>query len=266
MRGPPRALVFDSGAGGLSIVAALRAARHGHFIDYLADTAWFPYGEKGDAALTARLPELLGAAVRTIRPDLMVVACNTASTLALDAIRAAAGPVPVVGVVPAIKPAAALSTTGVIGLLATPRTVQRAYTDRLVSQHAAGLHVLRHGPPDLAMEVERMLGGQREDPGVLDRAVQGLFGQPRGDRIDVVALACTHYPFVRDQLAARAPHGVRWIDSGEAVARRVGALLSLPPGAADSLPGAAWTTGGEDGALRALAGRFGFAAGPVLGL
>ena len=118
-----RVLVFDSGVGGLSVLDAIVASGHVLELDYVADNAWLPYGLKSDAELQARVPALLTSLVAQWSPEIVVVACNTASTIALDQTRAALG-VPVVGVVPPIKPAAALSKTGVIGLLATPATVR----------------------------------------------------------------------------------------------------------------------------------------------
>ncbi|HRE45799.1 MAG TPA: aspartate/glutamate racemase family protein, partial [Terricaulis sp.] len=131
-----RVLVFDSGVGGLSVLDALAASGAGYELDYAADNAWLPYGLKSDAQLRARVPALLASLAEQWAPDLIVIACNTASTIALDAVRAAVD-VPVVGVVPPVKPAAAQSKTGVIGLLATPATVRRTYTDDLIAQFAA---------------------------------------------------------------------------------------------------------------------------------
>lgn len=136
VNGVKRVLVFDSGVGGLSVFDAIAASGFALELDYVADNAWLPYGLKSDADLRARVPALLHSMVQQWTPDLVVVACNTASTIALDAVRAALT-VPVVGVVPPIKPAAAITRTGVIGLLATPATVRRAYTNDLITQFAA---------------------------------------------------------------------------------------------------------------------------------
>jgi glutamate racemase len=259
-----RVTVFDSGAGGLSVVRALVACGIDVDISYVADTAFFPYGDRGDAELLARLPALLDASVETTRADLLITACNTASTLALDAIRAAVR-VPVVGVVPAIKPAAALTRTGVIGLLATPRTIARAYTDALIADHASHVKVLRHGPGDLALAAEQVLAGETVDPAVFERAMEGLLLQENlaGAAMDVVVLACTHYPFVREELAAtRAMAGreVVFLEPGEAIARRTAALLGLPAGSGTATLGTACTTGGALSRLETLVRRFGFAA------
>jgi glutamate racemase len=153
------------------------------------------------------------------------MACNTASTIALDVARAALA-IPIVGVVPPIKPAAALTRTGVIGLLATPATVRRPYTDDLIARFAADKVVIRYGAPRLAAVAEQKLRDRPVDERVVADAVEHLFGAPGGAQIDVVALACTHFPLLRDELAAAAPQPCAWLDSGDAIARRVGALLA----------------------------------------
>jgi glutamate racemase len=236
-----RALVFDSGVGGLSVVQAIMAVGLPLEIDYLADSAWLPYGEKADAALVERIPALVTAAVRALQPDIVVLACNTASTLALTETRAAVS-APVVGVVPAIKPAAALSRTGVIGLLATPATVRRAYTDQLIAEHAGSCAVVRAGASDLVALAEQVLAGAAPDTDRIDAALRLLTGQPGGGAIDVIVLACTHFPLLRQCLEARAPH-ISFIDSGAAVARRVCSVLALQPACGSTRLRLAFSTG-----------------------
>lgn len=226
-----RVLVFDSGVGGLSVFDALVASGAALELDYAADNAWLPYGLKSDAELRARVPALLRALAEQWGPDLIVVACNTASTIALDAVRAAVSQ-PVVGVVPPIKPAAALSETGVIGLLATPATVRRAYTDDLIAQFAADEKVVRFGSSALVAEAERRLRGEAPDNAAVEEAIAGLFDADEGDKIDVVALACTHFPLLAQDLSRAAPRPCRWLDSGEAIARRVSQLLNAETGGA----------------------------------
>lgn len=145
----PRILVFDSGLGGLSIVRELQTLQLEIDLYYLADTAYFPYGEKSDARLIVRVPSIIERGAGACQADLVIIACNTASTLALEQVRASLN-IPVIGVVPAIKPAAALTKTNVIGLLATPNTVARPYTDKLISDFAGGVKVIRHGAVGLA--------------------------------------------------------------------------------------------------------------------
>lgn len=224
-----RALVFDSGVGGLSVLDAIVASGVALEIDYVADNAWLPYGLKRDDDLRARVPALLARLIEQWRPHAIVLACNTASTIALDAVRAVAG-VPVIGVVPPIKPAAALSRTGVIGLLATPATVQRAYTDALIAEFAAAVVVVRAGSTALVDAAEQKLRGVAPDPRVIAEAAGALFASPDGERIDVVALACTHFPLLAQELAAASPRRVAWLDSGEAVARRLAQVLALELG------------------------------------
>ena len=250
-------LVFDSGLGGLSVCAAVQRLGLDLTIDYLADTALFPYGDQSDAVLGARIPDLVAQEADSIGAGAVVMACNTASTLALAQTRAVLPHIPVVGVVPAVKPAAAMTRTGVIGLLGTPATVRRAYTDALIADHAAGVTVLRYGAPDLAAAAEAVLCGQAGPGDAPARAMAGLLAQPDGARMDVVVLACTHFVFVVDALAAAAPAGVRFIDSADAVARRLGEVTGAAAG--DTRFGRARTTGPMTSGLAAAFRRFGFA-------
>jgi len=226
-----RALVFDSGVGGLSVLDAIAASGQALELDYAADNDWLPYGLKSDADLRARVPALLMRLVEQWAPDIVVVACNTASTIALDAVRAELS-VPVVGVVPPIKPAAAESKSGVIGLLATPATVRRAYTNDLIAQFAGDKRVIRFGSSALVEAAEAKLRGEPVPQAAIDEAIDGLFGVPGGADIDVVALACTHFPLLAAELAIAAPRACVWLDSGEAIARRVRNLLINEPGIA----------------------------------
>ena len=230
-----RVLVFDSGVGGLSVFDAIAASGAALDLDYVADNAWLPYGLKSDGELQARVPSLLLRLVEQWAPDIVVVACNTASTIALEQVRAALS-VPVVGVVPPIKPAAALTRTGTIGLLATPATVMRAYTNDLIAKFALDKRVVRFGSAALVHAAEQKLSGVDATGPVITEAVaeavEGLFGAPGGADIDVVALACTHFPLLALELAATAPRPCIWLDSGEAIARRVAHLLGADRGQA----------------------------------
>ena len=225
-----RVLVFDSGVGGLSVFDAIAASGRAFELDYAADNAWLPYGLKTDEQLRDRVPALIARLAEQWAPEAVVVACNTASTIVLEQVRAALS-IPVVGVVPPIKPAAAATRTGIMGLLATPATVQRAYTDDLIAQFAGGKKVIRFGSAALVEAAERKLRG--EDPGqsAITEAVTGLFGAPGGANIDVVALACTHFPLLAAELAAAAPRPCLWMDSGEAIARRLAHVLAAEEGA-----------------------------------
>jgi glutamate racemase len=224
-----RVLAFDSGVGGLSVVQAMIAAELPVDLDYVADFAWLPYGGRPDADLISRVPALIASAASEFAADLVVIACNTASTVALAQTRARLA-IPVVGVVPPIKPAAALTKSGVIGVLATPATIARPYTDQLIADHAGGCTVIRVGSTGLVAAAEAKLAGQPVNLAAITDAVARLFAGPDGARLDVVALSCTHFPFLVEELAAAAPHPVAWIDSGAAIARRVREVLALDAG------------------------------------
>lgn len=246
-----RVLVFDSGVGGLSVLDAIAASGNALDLDYVADNAWLPYGLKSDADLRARVPALLARLTEQWAPDAVVVACNTASTIALDAVRAAIS-IPVVGVVPPIKPAAAQTKSGVIALLATPATVRRAYTDDLIQQFAADKVVVRFGSAALVEAAEQKLRGLAPDPAAIAEAMAGLFEAPRGGEIDVIALACTHFPLLAEELAAAAPREAIWLDSGAAIARRVAQVV----GAAQGAPRTRRAGFTDIGAARAVFGAF----------
>lgn len=240
-----RALVFDSGVGGLTIASEIRRAAPGWTVDYAADSGFFPYGVKSDEELRGRLPTLCASLVEIARPDLLVIACNTASTLSIHDIRAAVT-IPVVGTVPAIKPAADLTRTGVIGVLGTPGTVRRAYLDDLEHQFAVGKTVIRRGSAGLVDVAERHVRGQPIDHEAVAYAVKPLFDGPEGAQIDVVVLACTHFPLIRDAIQAACPPGVQLIDTGAAVARQ--ALRVAPENVGvvvpSGIPLTAYVTGG----------------------
>lgn len=231
-------LFFDSGVGGLSIAGPARALLPGAPFIYAADSAGFPYGTRSEAEIAGRVPALLGRLVERYRPRLVVIACNTASTVALPAVRAALD-VGVVGTVPAIKPAAALSQTRAIGVLGTEATVRQAYVDDLSREHAADCLLLRHGSAELVMLAEAKLRGEATDPVAYARVLAGLFDRPGGDRIDVVVNACTHFPLVEAELAAAAPCPVRFVDGGPGIARRIAQLTAGAEWPATAPPGRA---------------------------
>lgn len=217
-------LFFDSGVGGLSILDPARKLLPNMPVVYAADRAGFPYGTKSEAEIAARVPALLGRLVERYRPRIAVIACNTASTIALSVVRAALD-IPVVGTVPAIKPAALSSETRVIGVLGTDATVRQPYVDRLTAEHGADCKVLRHGSAALVAYVEARLRGGSADPAIVRDALAGLVDQPYGDRMDRVVLACTHFPLVQHELEAAArelgAHSLRFLDGSEGIARRI---------------------------------------------
>lgn len=258
-------LVFDSGVGGLTVAHELMEAAPGLAIDYAADTGFFPYGDKSDEALRARLPEVAAALYDLIQPDVFVIACNTASTLALEDVRAVLA-CPVVGTVPAIKPAAAQSKSRVIGLLATPGTIRRAYTNKLISEFAGSVRVLKHGSVELVKLAEAVAAGARPDLEAFTQAQRGLFEAPGGDEMDIIVLACTHFPLVRKELIASAPRDICYIDSGQAIARQTLRLLNNTSRAKTGTGGRAYITDALENRadMQAVFARFGFS--PTLSL
>lgn len=216
-------LLFDSGVGGLSVLAHVRELLPNASIVYAADNAGYPYGTKSEAEIAARVPALLGRLVERFAPRIVVIACNTASTIALNHVRAALD-VPVVGTVPAIKPAALASKTRVIGVLGTAATVRQPYVDRLSAEFAGDCLVVRHGSAELVDIAEEKLRGVAPDPAVIFRIMDGLFSQPDGQRIDQLVLSCTHFPLLSQEIAAASPSQVVQIDSGDGIARRTAFL------------------------------------------
>jgi len=212
-------LIFDSGVGGLSVLAPIRALLPTAPIVYVADSAGYPYGTKSAGEIAARVPALLGRLAERLDPELIVIACNTASTIALDAVRAALD-VPIVGTVPAIKPAAAVSRTRVIGILGTDATVRQPYVDRLSAEFAADCTMLRHGSAELVELAEAKLRGEAGEPAAYARILDGLFSQLRGEALDTIVLACTHFSLVEEELAAAAGRPISFVDGKEGIARR----------------------------------------------
>lgn len=216
-------LLFDSGVGGLSVLGPTRTLLPQAPIVYAADNAGFPYGAKSEAELAARVPALLGRLVERYRPRLVVIACNTASTIALDYVRAALD-IPVVGTVPAIKLAAELSKSRVIGVLGTAATVRQPYVDELAKRFAADCTVVRHGSPELVELAEAKLRGEAIDPDAIRSAIAPMVR----DRMDVMVLACTHFPLLAEEIAAVFPE-IAQVDGGAGIARRVAHLTKGQP-------------------------------------
>jgi len=233
-------LFFDSGVGGLSVLGPTRALLPSAPIVYAADSAGFPYGTKSEAELATRVPALLGRLVERFDPRLVVIACNTASTIALDDARAALD-LPVVGTVPAIKPASEISTTRVIGVLGTEATVRQPYVDDLAAKFAADCTIIRHGSPRLVELAEARLGGETVSVEDVRAATRPLFDAPDGDRIDTVVLACTHFPLLADELAEAFPR-VAYVDGGPGIARRIAWLTRDQAWPAEAPPGIALFT------------------------
>jgi glutamate racemase len=212
-------LFFDSGVGGLSVLGPTRALLPHAPIVYAADSAGFPYGTKTEAELAARVPALLGRLVERYNARLAVISCNTATTIALDHDREALD-IPVVGTVPAIKPAAEISKTRVIGVLGTKATVRQPYVDNLAREFAADCTIIRHGSAELVALAEAKLAGEAVDLEEIEEAIRPL---AEARELDTVVLACTHFPLLSEELALALP-GVRFVDGGPGIARRIASL------------------------------------------
>ena len=219
----PSVLFFDSGMGGLSVVASVKERLPNLHCHYLFDHAGFPYGEKQEDFLIERVGELLEQAVKLLNIKLIVVACNTASTIVLPHLRHEIK-VPIVGVVPAIKPAAVLSKRKIIGLLATPGTIHRQYTQDLIDKFASDCKVLRIGSTKLVELAENYLAtGFVDDEEVL-KTVKEWVELDKKLQPDVVVLGCTHFPLLKQSLK-KALGEITLLDSGDAIGRRVANLI-----------------------------------------
>ena len=238
----PRILVFDSGLGGLTVYEPVAALRPDAELVYVADDAFFPYGALAEGALVERVVALMDELIGRFRPDLVVVACNTASTLVLGPLRAAC-PTPFVGTVPAIKPAALASRSKLISVLATPGTVTRDYTRGLIDEFAGDCEVTLVGAAQLAAYAESALRGERIADADIAREIAPAFRERAGRRTDQIVLACTHFPLLGVRLAALAPWPVAWVDPAHAIARRVHALLGDASGSGAGTGRAVFTSG-----------------------
>lgn len=233
---PRRLAVIDSGIGGLSVAREIRRLLPNADMVYVADNGGFPYGGLADEAVVERCARIVAAMEELVAPSAVVVACNTASTIALAELRKRFT-IPFIGCVPAIKWAAKETRSGTFGLLATPATVRREYLRELIAQFAQDRTVLTHGSRNLAGLAERRFRGLDVDPALLRAEVDVLLHAPGGEALDTIVLGCTHYTFVLDELRAVSPPHIRWLDPAGAVARRVRAFLSaLPP--TEPAPGA----------------------------
>jgi glutamate racemase len=240
-----KVLIFDSGLGGLTVLAAVARARPDAELIYAADDAFFPYGALAEAALIARVGSVMASLIERHRPDLAVIACNSASTLVLPPLRAAFPRLPFVGTVPAIKPAAEASRTRLVSVLATPGTVARDYTRALVRNFAGDCEVTLVGSARLAGLAEAFLSGEAIDEAEVAREITPCFVE-RGDRrTDHVVLACTHFPLLMEPFVRLAPWPVEFVDPAPAIARRVDALLGKrgAPRPPEALSPAIFTSG-----------------------
>jgi glutamate racemase len=249
-------LFFDSGVGGLSVLQPTRDLLASAPIVYAADSAGFPYGPRSEAEIASRVPALLGRLVERFRPRLAVIACNTASTIALDHVRSALD-LPVVGTVPAIKPAAEMSNSRVIGVLGTEATVRQPYVADLAEKFASDCTLIRYGCGALVDLAEAKLAGEDVSVEAVRSAALPMFEAEGGDQIDVVVLACTHFPLLGEELRSAFPKP-RWVDGGAGIARRIAWLTRDQPWPQQAPSGVmVFTDGAPRSALMSSLARFG---------
>jgi len=238
--------VFDSGVGGLSVLAEIRQLLPAETLHYVADCGHIPYGEKTPAFIRERC-QLIAARLREQGAKALVVACNTATVAAVADLRERYPDWPIVGMEPAVKPAAAATRNGVVGVLATTGTLQSAKFAALLDRFAHGVRVLTQPCPGLVEQVER---GDLHGPQTR-QLLQGFVEPLLAAGCDTLILGCTHYPFLRPLLAELVPPEVILVDTGAAVARRLQTLLTAANRLANGPAGPTrlWTSG-EPAALR----------------
>lgn len=237
-----RILIFDSGVGGLSIFEEVQRQIPGVELVFASDTAGFPYGIRSEPDLITRVDDVLGKLISAVAPDLAIIACNSASTVVLPIIRPKFE-TPFIGVVPAIKPAAAQSANRSIGLIATPATVSRPYTRQLISEFAKDCRVELLGSSELVYLAEQKLRGAAVPVEKIAEIISPLFADHINPEVDTIVLACTHFPLLRAELEEAVPRKVRWVDSAEAIARRAQSLLGVPGPSASEMHHRAIFTG-----------------------
>jgi glutamate racemase len=240
----PRILVFDSGIGGLSVAAEIRAALPAAELIYVADDAAFPYGDWEEAGLREHIVALMDRLIGEHRPDAVVIACHTASTLVLPPLRAR-HTIPFVGTVPAIKPAAERTRSGLITVLATPGTIRRDYTRGLIESFAKDVTVNLVGSAQLAGMAEAFMRGEAVADAEIAAEIAPAFVEADGKRTDIIVLACTHYPFLLPQFTRLAPWHVEWVDPAPAIAQRVVTVVSGQGGSGGKAGGRAVLTSGR---------------------
>ncbi|EHK91442.1 glutamate racemase [Aggregatibacter actinomycetemcomitans] len=218
----PTILFFDSGVGGFSVYREVKQFLPDYHYLYCFDNAYFPYSEKPEEKIIERTLKICRYIDQMYLPDLIVIACNTASTVVLPALREHFS-VPIVGTVPAIKPAAAKTTTKHIGLLATKGTVKRKYLSDLIDKYAIDCRVEKIGSTKLVELAERKLHGYPIDLNEIKFEVQTWVTM---SDLDCVVLGCTHFPLIKSEIQQCLPQVTYFIDSGAAIAKRVESLLS----------------------------------------
>lgn len=216
-------LVFDSGVGGLSVYQELYQLLPQLNYVYLFDNAAYPYGELEQTTLIDRVMTLVSESVERHGVDIVVIACNTASTIVLPQLRQKLS-IPVVGVVPAIKPASLIASK-CVGVIATPATVTRQYTHDLIKNFSADKPVQLLGSTRLVDMAEEKLRGKAVCLTELANVLADI-----KDNIDVAVLGCTHFPLLRQEISSVLGPTVTLVDSGAAIARRVADLLKVESG------------------------------------
>ncbi|NML14259.1 glutamate racemase [Azohydromonas caseinilytica] len=230
--------VFDSGVGGLSVLPSLRAALPGARLLYVADSGHAPYGERSEDFIVQRSLHI-AAFLRAQGAQLLVVACNTATAAAVEALRQAHGDIPVVGIEPGVKPAVALTRNGRVGVMATAGTLSSRKFQRLLQAQPSQVSFTLHACTGLALAIERGDLGSAELQAVVRRHCAPL----REAGCDVVVLGCTHYPFAAPLIRNELP-GVTLVDTAQAVARHTAALAArLPASTLDLPPLQLWSSG-----------------------
>ena len=209
--------VIDSGAGGLPYLSACRRHLAASRFIYFADTKHYPYGEKSADQIIDHVTIVVERLIKEYSPTAFVVACNTASVVALESLRQRFS-TPFVGVVPAVKKAAEVSTNRRIGLLATNRTVLDRYTDELILQFAEECHVERVSDEEIVNFVEHQI--LESDVESRMRAIESAVSRFVSTSIDTLVLGCTHFVFVANEFRSRMPD-LRVVDSREGVARQL---------------------------------------------
>ncbi|NTE86523.1 glutamate racemase [Agrobacterium rubi] len=252
-------LVFDSGIGGLTVLREARVLMPERGFIYVADDAGFPYGDWEEAGLRTRILTLFANLLDTYRPEICVIACNTAFTLAGADLRAQFPDMTFVGTVPAIKPAAERTRSGLVSVLATPGTVKRTYTRDLIQSFASQCHVRLVGSENLARMAEAWIRGEPVSDDAVLAEISPCFIEEDGRRTDIVVLACTHYPFMANVFRRLAPWPVDWLDPAEAIARQARRKVPLVESAEhpDGFDVAIFTSGQPDFTTRRLMQGFG---------
>ena len=258
-------LVFDSGIGGLTVLREARLLMPERGFIYVADDTGFPYGRWDEEPLRARIVRLFEALFERYDPEAVIIACNTAFTLAGADLRQRFPDRRFIGTVPAIKPAAERTRSGLVSVLATPGTVKRAYTRDLIQSFASQCHVRLVGSENLARMAEAYIRGDTLDDAAVLAEIAPCFVEKDGLRTDIVVLACTHYPFLANVFRRLAPWPVDWLDPAEAIARQARRLVPLVDGAEhpDDFDFAVFTSGSQDFSTRRLMQGMGLSARPV---